>query len=105
MEAQQLVRNEQFSDYGSDFNTDEEEIVNELLRNISTTPPPATLPVIEDYERSKLTYTLQRHGYLRLSSVPTSTTEEWLQKQTVIFPSEEYGFTDVQEKGMDFPIL
>ena len=99
MEAQNFVPNDESSDYGSDFDSGEEEIVNELLRNAGNAVPPVMITITKDHERSKGTYAWHPHGFLRLSSVPTDT---WPRREAVACSGEADGITSIWESGTDF---
>ena len=96
MDAQQTGIDE-LSDYGSDFNTDEEVIVNELLRDAGSLVPHARVTIIEDNDQSKNRQYYNPQGYLRPSSISP---EPWLQKEIIAGSVEIGRLASINESSM-----
>ena len=96
MEAQQLSLNE-LSDYGSDFDTDEEAIVNELLKDAGSIVPQAEDTITGDDDQSKDGQPCHSRGYIRLSRISTGV---WLQKEVVTDSLEIGSLTSLEANGM-----
>ena len=93
MEAQQSSIAE-LSDYGSNFDTDEEAIVSELLKDAGSVVPYANVIITEENDRSKDGQSCHPQGYLRLSSISAG---PWLRKEAGSIKTGS--LTSVEESG------